>query len=218
MKKHAIKIILTLTVVALIIAMFQAIETAAIHQTAGWTCIETTESLPYISTVELHTPKPPYNPETHKSGYCEGECWEATCPYFSGYPKPTNTPKPREVTYSPSNLDLLARLIQAEAGGDDCTDEHQLLVGNVVLNRIADARYPDTLYGVIYDRQYSIQYACAYNGALDKPASDRAIRHAERLLQGERFCPVGVVKQSERVQGEVYKSFKTRYTTTYFCF
>ena len=208
MKKYAIRIILILTILALIIAAFQTIKTFAIHQTAGWTRIEDAESC--ISP----SPTPPYNPETHKNGYCEGECWEGTCPYFCGYEYAAF----REPAYTAADLDLLARLIQAEAGGDDCTDEHQLLVGNVVLNRIADARYPDTLEDVIYDRQYSIQYACAYNGALDKPASDRAVRHAERLLEGERFCPVGVVKQSERVQGEVYESFRTMYTTTYFCY
>ena len=44
------------------------------------------QELMYLQTEPLAVePKPPYNPETHKNGYCEGECWEGTCPYFEGY-------------------------------------------------------------------------------------------------------------------------------------
>ena len=124
------------------------------------------------------------------------------------------TPKP----YSDADLDLLARLINAEAGSNDCTDEHQLLVGNVVLNRVADKRYPDTIRAVIYDTKYGTQYTSAWDGALDKRPSERAMRNAMRLLEGERFCDNGVIKQAEFVQGEIYKSFQTQYVTTYFCY
>lgn len=95
-----------------------------------------------------------------------------------------------------SDLELLARIINAEAGG--CTDEHQLLVGNVVLNRVADSRFPDTIYDVIYQKG---QYSPTWNGAINKTPSKQAYKNAQRLLDGERFCPSNVVFQANFKQG-----------------
>lgn len=95
-----------------------------------------------------------------------------------------------------SDLELLARIINAEAGG--CTDEHQLLVGNVVLNRVADSRFPNTIYGVIYQKG---QYSPTWNGAINKIPSQQAYINAQRLLDGERFCPSNVVFQANFKQG-----------------
>ena len=95
-----------------------------------------------------------------------------------------------------SDLELLARIINAEAGG--CTDEHQLLVGNVVLNRVADSRFPNTIYEVIYQKG---QYSPTWNGAINKTPSQQAYNNAQRLLNGERFCPSNVVFQANFKQG-----------------
>lgn len=113
-----------------------------------------------------------------------------------------------------SDLELLARIINAEAGG--CTDEHQLLVGNVVLNRVADPRYPNTIYEVIYQRG---QYSPTWNGAINKIPTEQAYKNAQRLLDGERFCPSNVIFQANFKQGSgVYKEISTSYSTTYFCY
>lgn len=95
-----------------------------------------------------------------------------------------------------NDLELLARIINAEAGG--CTDEHQLLVGNVVLNRVADSRFPNTIYSVIYQKG---QYSPTWNGAINKTPSQQAYKNAQRLLSGERFCPSNVVFQANFKQG-----------------
>ena len=113
-----------------------------------------------------------------------------------------------------SDLELLARIINAEAGG--CTDEHQLLVGNVVLNRVADSRFPDSIYEVIYQKG---QYSPTWNGAINKTPTQQAYKNAQRLLDGERFCPSNVVFQANFKQGKgVYKTISTSYSTTYFCY
>ncbi|WP_042401490.1 cell wall hydrolase [Geomicrobium sp. JCM 19037] len=46
-------------------------------------------------------------------------------------------------------LDLLARLIHSEAQGEPYAGK--VAVGTVVLNRVADDRYPDTIRDVIYE-------------------------------------------------------------------
>lgn len=52
--------------------------------------------------------------------------------------------------YSSSDVNLLAKLIAAEARGESYRG--QVAVGAVVLNRVEHASFPDTIAGVIYQR------------------------------------------------------------------
>lgn len=108
----------------------------------------------------------------------------------------------------PQCLELLARAIYAEAGGDDCSDETRIMVGNVILNRIRCEWYPDTMEAVLTQkRQYNTFY---WTGVIwierasnpsEKDAVERAYKCAERVLLGERILPEDVVFQSEYIQG-----------------
>ena len=51
----------------------------------------------------------------------------------------------------------LAIVIYQEAGGDDVCDMCRYRVADVVLNRVADPRYPDTIEGVLMDNKYGLQ-------------------------------------------------------------
>ena len=129
-------------------------------------------------------------------------------------PTPVRTQTPKQApaqAYSKKDLDLLARVVYAEAGSDWCSDEMQLLVANVVINRMRDRRFPDTLRGVVYQRG---QYACAYKLGRVKPNA-RAVKNAKRVLDGERFCPAKVVYQSEFRQG---KGLWKKVGNQYFCY
>ena len=53
-----------------------------------------------------------------------------------------------EPTYTAEELEILALIIYQEAGADWCNDLTRLMVGTVVMNRIADPRFPDTMYDV----------------------------------------------------------------------
>lgn len=119
--------------------------------------------------------------------------------------------------YTDEDLYWLAVAIQYEAGSSWLSDEHQLMVGNVVLNRVASTRFrADTVYGVIsspgqYD--WSTLSSCT--------PSERAYTNAKRLLDGERYLPANVVFQAEFKQGSgVYTAIydKTLNTTSYFCY
>lgn len=117
-----------------------------------------------------------------------------------------------EPDYTQQDLDLLSRLVYAEAGSDWCSDEMQLMVANVVINRVNDDRFPDSIHDVVYQKG---QYSCISNGMLDKEPNQRAIDNAKRILDGERVCDECVIWQSEFTQGKgVYKKVQNMY----FCY
>lgn len=114
--------------------------------------------------------------------------------------------------YTYEDLDLLARVIDAEAGSSWLTDEHQLAVGSVVLNRIADSRFPNTLEGVVYQKG---QYACVWSGMINKTPTERALNNAKYLLENGVTIPTNVVWQAQFRQGNgVWKYIQGHY----FCY
>lgn len=128
--------------------------------------------------------------------------------------KNTETIEKTDEKINSDDLDLMARIIYAEAG--NCSDEEQLLVGNVIMNRVASPKYPNTIREVIYQKG---QYSPTWNGAINKKPSEKAIKNAKRILNGERFCPTNVVYQAMFKQGSgVYKVLKNPDGITYFCY
>ena len=110
--------------------------------------------------------------------------------------------------YTEDELQTLALIIYQEAGGDACSDETRLMVGTVVLNRVADDRYPDTIQEVALQRaQYGrlhwtgLEWPERADQAGEAHAVARAYETAEQLLNGERALPDDVVFQAEFTQG-----------------
>ena len=87
-----------------------------------------------------------------------------------------------ESYYSSDELYWLSRIIEAEAGGEIL--EGKIAVGNVVLNRVADKRYPNTIYGVIFDFKNGIQFTPAYTGTVYNTPSHESIIAAKMCLEG----------------------------------
>ena len=68
---------------------------------------------------------------------------------------------PQEADSEPcgkGDWERLAIVIYQEAGGDDVCDMCRYRVGDVVLNRVKDPRYPDTIEGVLTDDKYGLQW------------------------------------------------------------
>lgn len=122
--------------------------------------------------------------------------------------------KLKETKYN-MELDILSRVVYAEAGSDCISDECQQLVAMVVINRINDPRYPNNMYDVVFQRG---QYACTWDGGFKKQPNERAISNAKKALDGEVECPPNVLGQAGFVQGKVYKAFPTPWDTVYFCY
>ena len=113
-----------------------------------------------------------------------------------------------ETVYTEEELEQMALVIYQEAGGDACSDETRVMVGNVVLNRVADDRFPDTIDGVLLqERQYGrlhwtgLVWPERSVKAEEAHAVERAYKCAEEVLSGTRLLPDDVIFQAEFVQG-----------------
>lgn len=133
----------------------------------------------------------------------------------------TEESEPKEIVVNENELEMLACTIYIEAGGDTCSDETRMMVGNVVLNRIADDRFPDTMEEVLLQpRQYNtfswtgIQWPASAEDESESSAVSRAYECARKLLEGERVLDADVVWQAEFVQGTEIVSFQDG---IYFC-
>lgn len=80
---------------------------------------------------------------------------------------------------STANLNLLAKLIYAEARGESYTG--QVAVGAVVLNRIASSSFPNTMSGVIY-QPYA--FTCVNDGQINLTPNETAKKAARDALNG----------------------------------
>lgn len=102
---------------------------------------------------------------------------------------PPETSPDEEITapsYDESDLYWLARIIEAEAGAEGM--DGKIAVGNVVLNRVDHANYPDTIYDVIFDTQYGTQFEPTANGTVYNAPSQESIEAARRALEGENVA------------------------------
>ncbi len=123
-----------------------------------------------------------------------------------------------KAAYTQADLDLLSRLIYAEAGCAWIPDWVQRMVGSVVLNRVESQYYPDTIREVIYQPG---QYAPTWDGSLQKTPDARTIENARYLLEHGSICPENVVGQNSIITGSgVYTSYYDQVleTTIYFCY
>lgn len=77
------------------------------------------------------------------------------------------------------DLDLLARLISAEARGEPYIG--QVAVGAVVLNRVDHPSFPNTISEVIY-QPYA--FTCINDGQFNEPVAESAYRAAREALNG----------------------------------
>ena len=114
------------------------------------------------------------------------------------------------------DLLLLSRVLDAMAGSDWLTDDFRMCVGEVVLNRVASPEFPDTLYGVVYQRgQYTVVNTARFSTIVPR---QECVDCALRLLLGERHMVPAVVYQADYLQGELFTMFPDRQLgATYFC-
>lgn len=117
--------------------------------------------------------------------------------------------------YTDNDLYVLSHIISAEAG--NCSWDMMLSVGSVVLNRVADDRFPNSIEEVVFQEG---QYAPTWNGTYyDEPTED-AVEAAKTLLEGGAVIDSSVVWQAEFPQGQgVYDTIESPWgTVMYFCY
>ncbi len=82
-------------------------------------------------------------------------------------------------TAANKDLDLIARMIYGEARGEPY--EGQVAVGAVILNRVADSRFPNSVSGVIYQPG---AFDAVTDGQFNLTPNDTAYRAARDALNG----------------------------------
>lgn len=119
--------------------------------------------------------------------------------------------------YNDDDLYYLASAVCREAGGE--SEEIQLLVANVIINRVNSSLYPNTIYEVLTQyKQYGMmwKHGVSFPEWADQEVKDQCYSVAKRILEGERFCPENVLFQAEFEQGcGIFKQFDDDY---YFCY
>lgn len=85
--------------------------------------------------------------------------------------------------YNKNDLYWLSRIISCESGGTEPL-VGQIAVGNVVLNRVADENNPDTVYDVIFDRRYGVQFAPAATPKIYREPLEISVIAAKICLEG----------------------------------
>ena len=84
--------------------------------------------------------------------------------------------------YDADEVYWLSRIISAEAKGEPLLG--QIAVGNVVLNRVRSSAYPNTIYGVIFDRKHGTQFSPVSFGTIYNQPTQSAVIAAKICLEG----------------------------------
>ncbi|MBE6967693.1 MAG: cell wall hydrolase, partial [Ruminococcaceae bacterium] len=80
------------------------------------------------------------------------------------------------------DLHWLTQIIHAESGNQPL--EGMIGVGNVVLNRVKDPTCPNTVYDVIFDCRYGVQFSPTETGSIYAEPNEMSIVAAKLCLEG----------------------------------
>ena len=81
--------------------------------------------------------------------------------------------------YDSDSLYWLSRIIYCESGNQVL--DGKIAVGNVVLNRVSDSRFPDTIYDVIFQKN---QFSPASSGSIYREPNEASVIAAKLVLDG----------------------------------
>ncbi len=84
--------------------------------------------------------------------------------------------------YNADSVYWLSRIIAAEAGAEPLTGK--IAVGNVVLNRVRSSQFPNSIYSVIFDKRYGIQFSPVANGTIYNYPDEESVIAAKACLEG----------------------------------
>jgi N-acetylmuramoyl-L-alanine amidase len=84
--------------------------------------------------------------------------------------------------YREDEVYWLSRIINAESRGESLLG--QIAVGGVVLNRVRSPLYPNTIWGVIFDKKYGVQFSPVLDGSIYATPAYTATLAAKICLEG----------------------------------
>ena len=122
--------------------------------------------------------------------------WNATA-RRSELTSPKGKPMVAWASYNSDEVYWLSRIISAEAGGEPFLG--QIAVGNVVLNRVRSKSYPNTIYGVIFDRKHGTQFSPVSYGTIYREPSASAVIAAKICLEGYSITDTALFFMNPRI-------------------
>lgn len=90
--------------------------------------------------------------------------------------------EPGDTYYWDGAVMWLSRIIYAEANTEPLLGK--IAVGNVIMNRVYSSEFPNTIYSVIFDKNYGIQFTPVANGSIYNDANAECERAAKMVLEG----------------------------------
>lgn len=85
---------------------------------------------------------------------------------------------------SNDEVDLIARIISCEAGNQSY--QGKVAVGNIIMNRVASSKFPNTVYGVIYQPN---QFSVVNYASFQRTPSAECVQAAQEALNGNNVVP-----------------------------
>ena len=222
MKKHLIAALLSVCMLTALIPAAWAAGSTNSNYTACMTAIREQQAVQAQAHITAQA--------LRKRGYSDSSVyiqaakanWEEAAKAIEGYERLSR--------YTDEDIRILATTVYYEAGGT--TEQLREYVAQVVLNRVADSRFPDTIYGVITQPgQYAGSYATrsATQAIKDKDARNgtynylTCVTSAKKAMMGGVDMPSNVVFEANFKQGTgVWKAiyFNSGYfaSTSYYCY
>ena len=114
---------------------------------------------------------------------------------------------PGDSYYNGDTLYWLSRIINAESGNQVL--EGRIAVGNVVMNRVNDPKFPDNIYDVLYQKN---QFSPASSGSLKRTPNEESVIAAKLVLDGTQVVPTALF--FSRAGLSCYASRNRPYVTT----
>lgn len=90
----------------------------------------------------------------------------------------------KETFYDQNDLYWLSRIIHAEAQGESL--DGMIAVGSVVIARMENGQFPNSIHDVIFDTTDGIQFTPVKNGTIYNTPSPESILAAKLVLEGAR--------------------------------
>ena len=87
-----------------------------------------------------------------------------------------------DINFPEGDVYWLSHIIGSEAGIEPM--EGKIGVGNVVLNRVKDPEFPDTVFGVVYDYEHTVQFEPVSKGTIHEEPRPEDIIAAYLVLEG----------------------------------
>lgn len=106
----------------------------------------------------------------------------------------------------------LSKIIESEASGEPFNGK--VAVGEVILNRVKSEDFPDTIWEVIFDSKFGIQFEPVANGSIYNTPSAESIKAAKTALDGSNYVSNCLYFLNPRIASSNWISKNRQYYTT----